>query len=106
MTAYSDIKKRLSDQHQAITFLVDGKEVPATAEQRDAILHEWTQNAIDYGYEKLRNRRNVLLAASDWTQVGDTPVDAVAWAKYRQALRDLPETTDDPTNVVWPEPPK
>jgi len=24
------------------------------------------------------------------------------WATYRQALRDLPATTDDPANPTWP----
>lgn len=34
--------------------------------------------------------RNAQLAASDWTQLSDAPVDKAAWATYRQALRDLP----------------
>jgi hypothetical protein len=50
----------------------------------------------------LRRRRDALLAQSDWTQVPDAPVDKVAWAEYRQALRNLPQTTADPTNVDWP----
>jgi hypothetical protein len=28
------------------------------------------------------------------------------WKVYRQALRDIPSTTEDPENPVWPEPPK
>lgn len=54
--------------------------------------------------ELLRVERDRRLTASDWTQVADAPVDQAAWAVYRQALRDLPETADlaDP---VWPEPP-
>jgi hypothetical protein len=53
----------------------------------------------------LRAERNTRLAASDWTQVADAPVDAAAWAVYRQALRDLPAATSDPFNPAWPEPP-
>ena len=53
----------------------------------------------------MRERRNAMLAASDWTQVADAPVDREAWAAYRQALRDLPDNTPDPRNVVWPVPP-
>lgn len=45
----------------------------------------------------LRVERNRLLADSDWTQVADAPVDAAAWATYRQALRDLPATVTDPS---------
>ena len=55
--------------------------------------------------EALRIERNRRLAASDWTQVPDAPVDHQAWAAYRQALRDLPANTTDPRHVVWPTPP-
>lgn len=34
-----------------------------------------------------------------------TDEQAVAWASYAQALRDLPANTADPENPVWPEPP-
>jgi hypothetical protein len=50
----------------------------------------------------LRSMRDSRLAASDWTQVPDAPVDQAAWAEYRQALRDLPANTTDPRNPVWP----
>lgn len=52
-----------------------------------------------------RMERGSRLAASDWTQVPDAPVDHAAWAEYRQALRDLPDNTTDPRNPVWPTPP-
>jgi hypothetical protein len=41
-------------------------------------------------WEQIRLWRNAQLAASDWTQVADAPVDKATWASYRQALRDLP----------------
>lgn len=52
----------------------------------------------------IRQKRNSLLAASDWTQVADSPLSPekrTAWAEYRQQLRDFPETcdVDDP---AWP----
>lgn len=56
----------------------------------------------------LRRRRDALLTASDWTQVPDAPFPAeqrAAWAAYRQALRDLPETTTDLAAVEWPAAP-
>jgi hypothetical protein len=77
----------------------------------------WTQNYIvtnldaDESAAKvgeqwtvIRAERNALLVASDWTQVADAPVDAVAWAVYRQALRDITEQAS-PFNIVWPTPP-
>ena len=54
----------------------------------------------------IRQQRNALLVASDWTQVADAPVDQAAWAVYRQALRDLPANTTDTFNVKWPKSPK
>lgn len=53
----------------------------------------------------LRTKRDELLQQSDWTQVPDAPVDKVAWAAYRQELRDLPSNTTDPSNPNWPLPP-
>ena len=53
-------------------------------------------------WPNLRAERDRLLAASDWTQVPDAPVDRAAWAEYRQALRDLPANTTDPRNPDWP----
>jgi hypothetical protein len=41
-------------------------------------------------WEQIKWWRNAQLAASDWTQTLDAPVDKAAWATYRQALRDLP----------------
>lgn len=47
-----------------------------------------------------RRRRDQLLAASDWTQLPDSPLseeERAEWAVYRQALRDL-----DMDAVSWP----
>jgi hypothetical protein len=46
--------------------------------------------------EANRNKRNALLAETDWTQVADAPVDTTAWTTYRQALRDIT------THANWP----
>ena len=64
------------------------------------------QDALDL--QELRFLRDKLLAQSDWTQVPDSPLtDAKKqeWATYRQALRDLPSTTTDFANPVWPSQP-
>jgi len=52
----------------------------------------------------IRAERNKLLAESDWTQLPDAPVDAAAWATYRQALRDI-TTQANPFAIIWPESP-
>lgn len=60
-----------------------------------AALHE--RKAAD-----ARDTRNVLLAATDWTQVADAPVDQAAWASYRQALRDVTAQAGFPDAIEWP----
>ena len=50
--------------------------------------------------------RNGLLAASDWTQVADAPVDRAAWADYRQALRNITSQAGFPENIIWPTQPR
>lgn len=56
--------------------------------------------------EKLSNEsrqvRNLLLTASDWTQLPDASVNKQAWADYRQALRDIPQQPEFPTDISWP----
>jgi hypothetical protein len=59
----------------------------------------------EWVWERLRNRRDGLLAACDWRVVPDAPWDTAPWLAYRQALRDLPDTTTDPRQAVWPTPP-
>jgi hypothetical protein len=55
---------------------------------------------------RLRVERDERLRACDWTQLPDVD-EAVrlAWQPYRQALRDLPDTTTDPFAPAWPAPP-
>jgi hypothetical protein len=54
---------------------------------------------------QVRTERSAKLAESDWTQLADAPVDSVAWAAYRQGLRDVPQQEGFPWTVVWPEAP-
>jgi hypothetical protein len=51
---------------------------------------------------RLRFWRDGELANSDWTQLPDSPVDKVAWAEYREALRDLPSSNKDPRKIDLP----
>lgn len=53
----------------------------------------------------VRADRNRRLAECDWTQLPDAPVDAQAWAAYRQALRDVSQQEGFPHNIVWPNDP-
>lgn len=58
-------------------------------------------------WDIVRTERNSKLAASDWTQLADSPLPdekKVDWAVYRQSLRDVTSQTD-PFDIVWPTSP-
>jgi hypothetical protein len=53
-------------------------------------------------------KRQKLLYSSDWTQIPNGPLtqqQQEAWAVYRQELRDIPQQSGYPFNVVFPTPP-
>lgn len=54
----------------------------------------------------VRTERNSRLAACDWTQVADAPVDKAAWATYRQELRDITSQPGFPWEITWPVAPQ
>ena len=60
------------------------------------------QLPVAWVWERLRLRRDQLLAQSDFRMITDAPWDTAPWVTYRQALRDLPDVTTDPRLAVWP----
>jgi hypothetical protein len=65
------------------------------------------KTALDEQQAKsVRDQRNRLLAESDWTQLPDSPPDALAWGVYRKALRDIPSQPGFPWDVDWPVKPE
>ena len=86
----------------------------ATAEEQavlDADKLDNENNKFSNAMEVFRNKRNLLLVNSDWTQMPDSPLtDAqkTEWQTYRQSLRDLTNgltTVEDIDAVVFPEEP-
>ena len=61
----------------------------------------WTDGATDRAWAALREKRNSLLAESDWWASSDLTMTNEQKA-YRQALRDLPENTSNPLNPTYP----
>ena len=71
-----------------------------------------TTTQWDFDAEKftqcLRAQRNTRLFACDWTQLSDADLTAqeqADWATYRQALRDLPENSQNIytlDEIPWP----
>jgi len=67
-----------------------------TAEEetaRDIEEQAWSDGAFDREINKLRNRRNDLLAETDWMANSDVTMND-DWKTYRQELRDLPSGLD------------
>lgn len=77
---------------------------PSEAHDFNATTKLWVVNAAR-AWALVRERRDALLAASDWTDLPNAPVATkAAWAAYRQALRDI-TTQSDPLAIVWPTKP-
>lgn len=91
-----DHTKRVSESFPAF---IDG------AWQQAWVVTDLTAEEIAAATEKqwaaVRKERNARLAACDWTQLSDAPVDAAVWQPYRQALRDITAQAD-PFNIAWP----
>lgn len=57
-------------------------------------------------WQVIRSVRDELLKDTDWTQLADVPeITRSAWQPYRRALRDLPESFNNPDEVVLPNAP-
>lgn len=66
---------------------------------------KWNEHLAAQPLKELRQERNKRLAECDWVVTRATSTDTPVpdeWKAYMQALRDLPSTTEDPTNPVWP----
>ena len=59
----------------------------------------------EYRWERIRICRDQLLKTSDYRMIQDVPGDKTAWANYRQSLRDLPSSVDNPLDIIFPEQP-
>ncbi len=89
---------------------VNGTRVQFTTEEetaRDAEEKAWTDAAPVRRMVDLRQKRDALLAETDYMALGDVTMTD-AWKTYRQALRDI--TTQTPTddalsNITFPTKP-
>ena len=82
----------------------DGYEKPPK-EEFEAKLQELIE---EHKWKDFRQERNRRIAEVDWVFSEDYQIDDDSyqqWLTYRKALRDLPSTTEDPENPVWPEQP-
>ena len=71
--------------------------------------HELEDYVQPITWTDVRNKRNDMLNRTDYLMIIDFPItdeerDEVK--KFRQALRDLPDQGDDPSSIVFPDPPQ
>ena len=70
---------------------------------KPVVFYEDIKTQSNNTWEIVRQKRNLLLKESDWTDLPNTPLkNRQAWLYYRQALRDIPETYKTPQEVKWP----
>ena len=64
----------------------------------------WIDGALERKKNKLRNKRKPLLEEADWQihKIEDAGGNSSSWRTYRQALRDI---TNSPDNPTWPTKP-
>jgi hypothetical protein len=90
--------------------MVDGQLVELTdAEQKeyDDRNTAWTNAAPARRMADLRQKRDKLLVETDYMALGDVTLSD-AWKTYRQALRDITDTTpsdDALSNITFPTKP-
>ena len=65
---------------------------------------KWDAKIAAQPLADLRGERNDLLAETDWMANSDVTMSD-EWKTYRQALRDLPANTKDPSNPTYPTKP-
>ncbi|TWB33096.1 phage tail assembly chaperone [Nitrospirillum viridazoti] len=99
----------------AISLAQDVAVNAAVHEVRDGVLVEIDADRLRAAaaattFRTLREERFRRLSFSDvavlpdrWAAMSDA--QRAAWTAYRQALRDLPANTTDPTAPAWPVPP-
>ena len=72
---------------------------------RDAEEAAYLAGADDRAAAEARDKRNQLLASTDWTAMADAPTQAAEMTAYRTLLRNLPAQADFPTTINWPTAP-
>jgi hypothetical protein len=92
------------DGYEGLIWHDENQTKPALEE----LTEKWDEHLAAQPLKNLREERNTRLAEVDWVFSGDYRVDIEMyqeWLLYRKALRDLPSTTEDPANPIWPKKP-
>ena len=79
---------------------------PISEEEFNSIVTAINTPTTEQLAESIRSKRNQLIAETDHMLLPDYPITSeqlIAVKAYRQELRDIPEQSGFPTNVIWPE---
>ena len=104
----------VEDINNVPTFLVGEGQVLAT-DHTGELSDTWNGSSYDIAHrqniltteqkwENIRESRNILLAETDFYALSDVTM-TTEMSNYRQALRDLPSSTSNPDDVVFPTKP-
>ena len=96
-------------------FQINGMSIPADPENLHYVqmleeIEAGEAEILDYvgpakTWNRIRQERDRLIAETDYWALSDQTISSEQSA-YRQALRDVPQDFDDPSDVVWPTFPK
>jgi hypothetical protein len=100
-----------SDWDNNVRFIsgVDENEVAIFTDTKPVTYAEVTAKLseleVDAKWYDIREKRNKLLAETDFYALSDVTM-TTEMSNYRQALRDLPSSTSNPDDVVFPTKPE
>lgn len=63
------------------------------------------ETAERWGRIRVERDRRLRASNGPMARANETGVKIAEWKAYRQALRDLPQTQNDPKAITWPTPP-
>ena len=95
--AQSSVGYEVIQDRNGLQLFWNREEPEPTDEQLEAALNTWN-------WDNVRKERNELLAATDFYALSDVTMSD-DMETYRQDLRDLPASTADSEDVVWPTKP-
>lgn len=99
----SDAIALTDDQYSKyLDAITSGAKVLKVDSKNNLSLVDHTAPVVVLTWDQVRYKRDNLLLASDYTQLGDWLGDKELWVEYRQKLRDIPEDFKDPNSVTWP----
>ena len=80
------------------------KQFEAIKEEIDKKFDKTILDLEETSWAIIRKKRDYLLWTTDWSMTPGCTVDQAAWAAYRQALRDIPQSYKSTgyASVVWP----